>query len=135
MSKQLPTMLPDVPPQAFLDSVEEQGILISKVAGVWHSSDPAFVEASFRDYREPDPVVPREISNFQARAALMGAGLFDSIDSAMKALGPAAVEFQAWEYANFIYRDGVLVNSMAAQFNLTPEILDQLFIAAARIEA
>ena len=89
--------------------------------------------------RLPDPPapptpVPAEVTNFQARAALIGAGLFDQVDTAIRASGNA-VAVQAWDYANVITRTGTLVTAMAAQLGLSAEQLDDLFRAAAGIEA
>ena len=83
---------------------------------------------------EPAPV-PAEVTMFQARAVLLQAGLFDAVNDAMFALGPKAVAFQAWEYANTMSRTGALVSAMAAQLGLTGAQVDDMFRAAAQIEA
>src|SRR5690606_9870546 len=62
---------------------------------------------------------------FQARAALMQAGLFVTVDAALKQEGGIAL--QAWEYATEVRRDSDLVKSMAAQLNLTDEQVNSLF--------
>jgi len=79
----------------------------------------------------PDPV-PTAVTNFQARAAFMAADLFEQVDGAVRAQGGAA--FQAWEYANEFTRTGALVTGLAA-LGITDAQLDDLFRAAARIEA
>jgi hypothetical protein len=82
----------------------------------------------------PPAAVPEVVTNFQARAALMGAGLFDAVDQAIKNSGnPVAV--QAWEYANEVTRGGALVSEMAVQLAISDEAMDDLFRAAAVIEA
>lgn len=84
-------------------------------------------------------VVPREVTNFQARAVMMGqpgpggVSLFAAVDAAVRAEGGFA--WQAWEYANTITREGALVTTMATQFGLSDDQLDELFIAAATVEA
>lgn len=78
--------------------------------------------------------VPFKVTNFQARAALMAADLFDQVDTALKT-GGDAVALQAWEYANDVTRGGALVNGLAASLGWTQEQLDDLFRAAAVIEA
>jgi hypothetical protein len=84
---------------------------------------------------EPDPgPVPAEVTNFQARAALIGADLFDAVDTAIRGSGNA-VAVQAWDYANVITRRGALVAAMAGQLGLTDAQLDDLFRAASVIEA
>lgn len=90
--------------------------------------------AAFFAQHEPAPV-PDEVTNFQARAALLGAGLFEMVNSAILALPMTDVAYQAWEYANTVTRHGALVNAMAQQLGLTSEQLDNLFRAAAAIEA
>ena len=75
---------------------------------------------------------PKVVSMFQARAALMQAGLFDTVDAALKEEGGIAL--QAWEYATEVRRDSDLVKSMAAQLNLTDEQVDSLFAAAHNIK-
>lgn len=88
----------------------------------------------------PAPVVPREVTNFQARAVLAqmpgsapGRTLFQDVDDALRDQG--GIAWQAWEYANTISRGGALVGAMAAQMGITEQQLDALFIAAAAIEA
>lgn len=87
------------------------------------------------------PPVPREVTNFQARAVMMArpdpsgqrVSLFEAVDAALRAEGGQA--WQAWEYANTLTRDGVLVAAMAGRLGLSPDQLDALFTAAARVEA
>ena len=81
------------------------------------------------------PPVPAAVTNFQARAALLAAGLFAQVDAAMKAQPPDSAAYQAWEYANEITRNGTLVNSVAETLGLTAAQLDDLFRQAATIEA
>ena len=84
------------------------------------------------------PPVPQEVTNFQARALLLqmpgsveGRTLFQDVDDALRQLG--GVAWQAWEYTAIFPRDSELIATLAAQFNLTDEQLDQMFIAAAQI--
>lgn len=77
--------------------------------------------------------VPHRVTNFQARAALRQAGLFDAVDAHCKQAGGSA--WDAWEYANHFYRTGALVLSLAPAFGLSESALDDLFRAAAQIEA
>ena len=78
--------------------------------------------------------MPRVVTNFQARAALMQADLFETVNAAVMG-GTDALAKQAWEYANEITRDGVLVNSLGTGLGLTSQQLDDLFRTAAAIEA
>jgi len=83
--------------------------------------------------RPPDPV-PRRVTNFQMRAALRGAGLFDQVQLFVEDLAdPVALD--AWEYANEVHRGGALVAAARAALGLSEEQLDALFVQAAAIEA
>ena len=82
---------------------------------------------------EPPPV-PEKVTNFQARAALRRARMFSLVDAAVKASGNDEA-LDAWEYANHVYRNGVLVQTMAAGLGLTPPQIDDLFRNADGIEA
>lgn len=81
------------------------------------------------------PPVPTAVTNFQARAALLSAGLFGQVDAAIKAQPQDSPAYQAWEYANEITRNGTLVNSVAVTLGFTATQLDDLFRQAATIEA
>jgi hypothetical protein len=82
------------------------------------------------------PLVPQQVSLARARIVLRQQGLFDAIDAGLKALPEPqrSVALEAWEYENYVSRDGLLVTSLAGQFGLTDEQLDDLFIAAAAIK-
>jgi hypothetical protein len=81
------------------------------------------------------PRVPQTVTNFQARAALLNAGLFEQVNEALMSLPISSTERQAWEYANELTRNGALVNSVAEALGLTSAQLDDLFRQASRIEA
>jgi hypothetical protein len=88
----------------------------------------------------PPPPVPREVSNFQARALLMnmpgsaaGRTMFDDVDDALRTRG--GVAWQAWEYTTSIPRDSALVAAIASEFGLSEAALDDMFRAAAAIRA
>lgn len=78
------------------------------------------------------PIVPNEVTNWQARAALHDAGLFDQVDAAVKA---AAAQYPkisyAWEYGNTFLRSSEFIVTMAAQLGLSSQQIDDLFVAAA----
>jgi hypothetical protein len=80
--------------------------------------------------------VPQSVSMAQARLALIGAGLFSTIDAGLKALPEPqrTTALTAWEYAPTVSRNGTLVTTLASQFGLTDAQLDSLFTAAAAIE-
>lgn len=104
----------------------------------------------------PDEV-PREVSLFQARAAMRrhflpdGRSLFAAVDQELRtarevALSSGAPEddpqritaelhWQAWEYAGAVKRGSPLVAALAARFGLNEAQVDDLFRQAAGIEA
>lgn len=78
----------------------------------------------------PDPV-PAVISRFQARAALMDAGLLADVELAVGSAGPLAQ--LAWAEAVEWRRDSPTIAAIAASLDLTDGQLDDLFRAAALI--
>lgn len=87
------------------------------------------------------PVIPQEIevpakvSRFQARAALLGAGLLEQVETLMRAPETTARTRLAWQDAQEFRRDSPTVADMAVSLGLTDAELDDLFIAAVQIEA
>lgn len=81
----------------------------------------------------PAPVVPEAVSRFQARAALLQAGLLEQAEIAVAEAGPLAV--LAWQDAQEFRRNSPTINALAPALGLTSEQIDALFIAAAQIEA
>ena len=78
-------------------------------------------------------VVPEEVTRFQARAALLQAGLLDEVESLVFAAGADRMLQLAYEAATF-KRHSQFVQAMAQQLDLSERQLDGLFIAAAQIE-
>lgn len=77
------------------------------------------------------------VSRFQARAALLAAGLLATIENAVAAYDgeDAALVQLAWSEATEWKRLSPTVTALATIVSLTDEQLDALFIAAAQIEA
>ena len=82
--------------------------------------------------------IPREVTNFQARALLLnmpgsaaGRSLFQDVDDTLRAMG--GVEWQAWEYTTIFPRDSQLIATLGTQMGLTDAQLDQMFIAASAL--
>jgi hypothetical protein len=80
------------------------------------------------------PAVPKSVTNAQLRLALLSFGILPStITNTLNAIGDDFKReklIALWEYANIMERENEQLNEMAETFNLTPEILDQLFILA-----
>ena len=84
----------------------------------------------------PPEYVDREsmvVTRFQARAALLNAGLLDTVNTAMQSAQPVAQ--LAWADAQTFRRLSPTVMAIGAGLGLSDEQLDDLFIYAAKIEA
>lgn len=88
---------------------------------------------------EPDdpPLVPAitSVTMRQARLALLGAGLLDSVNAAIAAMptperSAALIE---WEYAQTVDRHSPFTQQLAAGLGLTDAQLDELFTTAASL--
>lgn len=77
------------------------------------------------------------VSRFQARAALLAAGLLATVENAVVAYDgdDAALVQLAWSEATEWKRLSPTIVALAAIVNLTDQQIDDLFIAAAQIEA
>lgn len=82
----------------------------------------------------PSPPAPiTVVTNYQARAALINAGLFDAVAAAVAQKGPTSLEHQAWEYANTFVRDSQFIVSMASDLGLSEYQVGALFESASKI--
>jgi hypothetical protein len=86
--------------------------------------------------------VPQIVTLFQGRTIMRqmpmpgGGTLFDAVDAYIethKADNPTL--YDAWNYSNGFDRHGAMIGSLGPQFNLTDQILDALFTAAAKVHA
>lgn len=97
-----------------------------------------FPKESFCEYRMVNgipalinPPIPQSVTMRQARLALLGAGLLDTVETAITGAGPAAkIE---WDYATEVQRSAGLVPAMATALGMTDAQIDVLFIAAAAL--
>lgn len=84
------------------------------------------------------PVSPvMVVSMYQARAALLHAGLLDDVDAALQAMpaGPEKRQAQlAWEYAPTVERLSPLVSLLSEALELTAEQVDALFVDASLVQ-
>lgn len=84
----------------------------------------------------PPPEVPSEVTMRQAKLALLRAGYLTAVTQAIAAM--PGVEGEAarieWEYSSVMQRNKPFVEGIGSAVGLTSEQIDQLFIAAARIE-
>lgn len=85
---------------------------------------------------EAVPVVPQIVTMRQARLALLGAGLLDDVETALSGMDGAqgqAAKIE-WEYSQEVHRSKPFVQMLGAAIGLTEAQVDELFIAAARID-
>lgn len=74
--------------------------------------------------------VPQSVSPFQARAALLAAGLLATVEAAVEAHPDPKVKL-VFEYAMIWERHSQFITDLGGALGLTAEQIDDLFIAAA----
>lgn len=82
------------------------------------------------------PVVPEEVTNGQAKEALLNAGLYFKVDTAIAAIEDEGTKTRvkiAWEYRPTVRRDSPFVEFMREALGLSHEQVDNLFIDAATL--
>ena len=84
-------------------------------------------------YVAPPEPVPSAVTPFQAKAALLQAGLLDAAKAGVAAAGPLAQ--LAWAEALEFKRNSPTMLGLARTLGLTNAQIDDLFRAASRIEA
>jgi hypothetical protein len=78
-------------------------------------------------------VIPFSVTPFQAKAAILQAGLLPAVEAALATASPIAQ--LAWSDATEFTRDSPTINALAAQLGLTDAQVDDLFIAASQVFA
>lgn len=78
-------------------------------------------------------VIPFSVTPFQAKAAILQAGLLPAVEAALAAASPIAQ--LAWSDATEFTRDSPTIAALAAQLGLTDAQVDDLFIAASQVFA
>lgn len=81
------------------------------------------------------PSVPQAVTRLQGRAALLQAGLLDTVETIMSNPDVPALQRLAWQDALTFERNSLTMKAMASMLSLTDEQLDQLFITASAIHA
>lgn len=105
-----------------------QRIMAELVDGVWHERWE-LVDA-------PPAPVPAAVTMRQARLVLLQAGLLDQVDAVIAAIADPAERAAAeitWEYSTEVERHNLLVEQLAAAFDLTDEQIDDMFRQAATL--
>lgn len=83
----------------------------------------------------PPVYVPQAVSRFQAKAALLNAGLLNQVEAIIAAPATDAMTKLAWAEAIEFNRNSPTVLGLAQALGLTDQQLDDLFTAAAQINA
>jgi len=81
----------------------------------------------------PAAIVPESVQAWQAKTALLDAGLYDDV---LAIMGNPATDRKiviAWEGAPNFRRDSPMISALSDMLGLTSEQLDQLFFAAAAV--
>lgn len=90
--------------------------------------------AEFAPPPPPAPPVPAQVALWQARAVLAQQGLLDAARAAVAASGNTVLK-AVWEYGNVITRASPGLALLAGALDLTEAQVDDLFRAAAALEA
>ncbi|TBW33342.1 hypothetical protein EYW49_20500 [Siculibacillus lacustris] len=116
-------------PTAFQASRDADGLAGEVFAAIVGSGQP------IAEYVAPAEPVPAAVSAFQAKAALLAAGLLDEAQAAVAAAAP--IVQLAWSTAQVFERSSPTIATLAAALvpPLTATQVDDLFRAAARISA
>lgn len=83
----------------------------------------------------PPVYVPQIVSRFQAKAALLSAGLLSQVEALITDPATDAMTKLAWDEAIEFNRNSPTVLGLAQALGLSNQQLDDLFIAAAQINA
>lgn len=99
-------------------------------------SNRAMTPEEMDTFSPPSALAPQSVTMRQARLALLGAGLLDSVNAAIAAITDAtqrqAAEIE-WEYAQTVDRASPFTQQLASGLGLTNEQLDGLFTQAAAL--
>lgn len=90
-----------------------------------------YADGSFTNPPAPPAPVPVAVTPRQARLALLGAGLLDTVEAAIAA-GPRADQI-TWEFAVDVRRDYPMIANLGTALGLTSEQVDDLFRTAATL--
>ena len=84
-------------------------------------------------YVEPEPLpepIPQVITMRQARLQLLEVGLLDDVEALVALDRKSQIE---WEYANEVYKQSPLIESVKGALNLTDKQIDEMFIEASKL--
>lgn len=78
----------------------------------------------------PPPAIPQSVTRFQARAALVEAGLLEAVNAYFSALPDDDLNKLAWQEAPTVRRDSDATRVAADALGITVEQMDALFVRA-----
>jgi hypothetical protein len=81
----------------------------------------------------PPAPVPQSVTRYQARVALLNAGLLDTVNAYFAALPATDLGQLAWNEAPTVLRSNTALEAAAESLGLTSAQVDQLFIAASQV--
>ena len=84
-------------------------------------------------YVEPEPIpepIPQVITMRQARLQLLEVGLLDGVEALVALDRKSQIE---WEYANEVYRQSPLIESVKGALSLTDKQIDDMFLKASKL--
>ena len=90
-------------------------------------------EIAEREARAYALSIPKEVTPYQARIALLQAGYLDAVEALMANPETPAAARIAWEYAISFQRHSAFINALASALGLTEEQIDNLFRSAAQV--
>lgn len=123
------------------ESPLEEGVFLIP-AGAVDSLPPAIPEGklarwngewSLEDIPQPESFKPKSVTMRQARLALLEAGYYSSVQTAINAIEDPILKQASqieWEYAATVDRGSSFTQSMATALGLTEEDMDNLFMLA-----
>ncbi len=80
------------------------------------------------------PIVPEQVTRYQARAALYKAGLLDDVEGFMALPNADRLLILAWQDAQTFRRHSPMVIDLGVVLGLSAAQIDELFIVAAAID-
>lgn len=126
----------DVTRDAFIPPKPFNSWVLDEETCLWEAPIPMPQDGNRYDWDEKTTTwkkyAPEVVSMRQARLALLQANLLDPVNNAIASMPGVAGEAARieWEYAQEVRRDSQLVVGLTGALQLSPAMLDELFILA-----
>ncbi len=79
---------------------------------------------------EAPPAVPQSVTRYQARAALLEAGILDEVEAYFRELPSSSLDKLAWDESTTVNRNSDSFKGAASALGLNAEQIDRLLIRA-----